>query len=66
MPLRIRNSRICTPKTTAAVEIEAAKVLMLWFSLFCAAPALGAVESVDVGRAEFVLDMLRAAEMLWN
>ncbi len=62
LPLRIRKSTICTPKITAAVDSEAAKVLMLWFELWNAAPVLGDALSVPVGCAELaVLDMLCAA-----
>lgn len=43
---------ICTPKTTAAVDREAAKFSMLWFSLVRAAPVplvavFVAAEAVD-------------------
>lgn len=38
LPLRTKKTPICTPKTTAAVDREAAKLAMLWFSLPRAAP----------------------------
>jgi hypothetical protein len=38
LPLKIRKRAIWAPKMTAAVESDAANVLMDWFSLFSAAP----------------------------
>ena len=57
-PLRIRKAVIWTPKMTAAVESEAAKFSMLWFSLPWAAP----VPIVEVGEGAAVLDILWGAE----
>lgn len=56
LPLRIRKMVIWTPKITAAVESEAAKFSMLWFSDFWAAP--GPEVDVGVADADAVLDMV--------
>lgn len=47
LPLKIKKTPICTPKTTAAADNEAAKFSMLWFSLVNAAPA--PVVGVELG-----------------
>lgn len=51
-PLRIIKTPICIPKTTAAVDREAANFSMLWFCLVRAAPVpevfvLVAADAVD-------------------
>lgn len=48
LPLKIRKMPICTPKTTAAVDSEAANFSMLWFSWSWAAP----VRVVPVAEAD--------------
>ena len=55
-PLNIRNTPICTPNTTAAVDREAAKFSILWFSLVSAAP----VPAVFVAEADEVV-----SDILW-
>ena len=56
MPLRMMKTPICIPKTTAAVDRDAANFSILWFSLPKAAPApvVGVADSVE---ADVVADM---------
>lgn len=55
LPLRIKKTTICTPKTTAPAASEAAKFSMLWFDFNWADPA----PELDVGDgAACELDML--------
>jgi hypothetical protein len=55
LPLRIKNAAIWTPKTTAAVESEAANVLMLWLYWPCPFPALPSKPLVELDRGPLVV-----------
>ena len=58
LPLKIRNMPICTPKTTAAVDNEAANFSILWFSWFWAAPVPVVPEGVVDDWVADIVNML--------
>jgi hypothetical protein len=60
LPLKIRKAAIWTPKMTAAVDKEAANVLMDWFPLLSAAPGPFVGDAEGLGEED---DMLCAGEM---
>lgn len=62
LPLRIKKKAICTPKMAAAVDSEAAKFSMLWFSLRKAEPAPVVLVCVA---ALAVLDIVSRVEVEW-